>query len=100
MFSSSVLAVSHHPQVRRLVTTNSASRRLVGRFVAGDDLDTATAPIRALVERGLLVTVDQLGEDVTDAADAVATREAYVALLGGLDDLLQVRAHTRSMTPP
>ena len=87
MFSSSVLAVSHHPQVRRLVTTNRASRRLVGRFVAGDDLDTAMAPIRALVARGLLVTVDHLGEDVTDPADAVATRDAYVALLGRLDDL-------------
>jgi proline dehydrogenase len=82
VFSSSVLAVSHHPQVRRLVTTNSASRRLVGRFVAGDDLDTAMAPIHALVARGLLVTVDHLGEDVTDPADAVATRDAYVALLG------------------
>src|SRR5215207_7140608 len=60
MFSSSVLAVTHHPQVRRLVT-NSASRRLVGRFVAGDDLATAVDPIRTLVERGLLVTVDHLG---------------------------------------
>ena len=87
MFSSSVLAVSHHPQVRRLVTTNPASRRLVGRFVAGDDLDTAMAPIRALVERGLLVTVDHLGEDVTDPTDAAATRDAYVTLLGRLDDL-------------
>ena len=87
MFSSSVLAVSHHPQVRRLVTTNSASRRLVGRFVAGEDLDTATTPIQALVERGLLVTVDHLGEDVSDPADAVATRAAYVALLERLDVL-------------
>ena len=86
MFSSSVLAVTHHPQVRRLVT-NSASRRLVGRFVAGDDLATAVDPIRTLVARGLLVTVDHLGEDVTDAADAMATREAYVALLDRLDDL-------------
>ena len=92
MFSSSVLAVSHHPQVRRLVTTNSASRRIVGRFVAGDDLDTATAPIRALVERGLLVTVDHLGEDVSDPADAVATRAAYVALLERLDVLGLVHA--------
>jgi len=86
VFSSSVLAVSHHPQVRRLVTTNSASRRLVGRFVAGDDLDTAMAPIHALVARGLLVTVDHLGEDVADPADAVATRDAYVALLERLDE--------------
>jgi proline dehydrogenase len=87
VFSSSVLAVSQHPQVRRLVTTTSASRRLVGRFVAGDDLDTAMAPIRALVGRGLLVTVDHLGEDVSDPADAAATRLAYVALLDRLHGL-------------
>ena len=87
MFSSSVLTVSHHPQVRRVVTTNSASRRLVGRFIAGDDLDAALGPIRALVQRGLLVTVDHLGEDVTDPADAAATRDSYVTLLGRLDDL-------------
>jgi proline dehydrogenase len=87
VFSSSVLTVSQNPQVRRVVTTNPASRRLVGRFIAGDDLDTAMAPIRALVARGLLVTVDHLGEDVTDAADATATRDAYVALLDRLDDL-------------
>ena len=87
MFSSSVLAVSQHPQVRRLVTTNRASRRLVRRFIAGDDLDTALGAIRALVARGLLVTVDHLGEDVTDTADAVATRDAYVALLDRVDGL-------------
>ena len=87
MFSSSVLAVSQRPQIRRLVTTNPASRRIVGRFVAGDDLDTAMTPIRALVARGLLVTVDHLGEDVTDPAAATDTRDAYVALLERLDDL-------------
>jgi proline dehydrogenase len=84
---SAVLAVSHRPQVRRLITTNPASRRLVGRFIAGDNLDTALTPVRALVARGLLVTVDHLGEDVGDPADAVATRDAYVALLERLDDL-------------
>src|SRR3954464_13325115 len=40
-----------------------------------------------LAGRDLLVTVGHLGEDVTDAADAMATREAYVALLDRLDDL-------------
>ena len=87
MFSSSVLAVSHRPQVRRLITTSSASRKLVGRFIAGDDLDTAIAPVRALVDRGMLVTVDHLGEDITDLADAAATRAAYVTLLDRLDIL-------------
>jgi proline dehydrogenase len=44
-------------------------------------------PIRGLVERGQLVTVDHLGEGVTDPADAAATRAAYVALLDRLDVL-------------
>ena len=73
MFSSSVLAVSHHPQVRRLVTTNSASRRLVGRFVAGDDLDTAMAPIHALVG-------PDLGQDVDEVAGGPGAFEALATL--------------------
>src|ERR671911_141347 len=50
-------------------------------------LPSPVDPIRTLVARGLLVTVDHLGEDVIEAADAMATREAYVALLDRLDDL-------------
>ncbi|MFR9801099.1 proline dehydrogenase family protein [Pseudonocardia sp. RS010] len=84
MFSSSVLAVSRRPLVRRLVTGATAARRVVDRFVAGDTLDAALAATADLTADGLLVTLDHLGEHTTDAGRAVAIRDAYVAALDGL----------------
>ncbi|WP_433507772.1 proline dehydrogenase family protein [Pseudonocardia halophobica] len=84
MFSTSVLAVSRRPLVRRLMTGAPAARRVVDRFVAGDTLDSALATTADLTAAGLLVTLDHLGEDTTDAARAAAIRDAYVAALDGL----------------
>ncbi|GAA4699207.1 proline dehydrogenase family protein [Pseudonocardia yuanmonensis] len=84
MFSSSVLALSRRPLVRRLVTDARATRRVVDRFVAGDTLDDALATTGGLTAAGLLVTLDHLGEDTTDATRAAAIRDAYVAALDGL----------------
>ena len=46
------------------------------RFIAGENVEDAVAAVRPLAERGLLLTLDYLGESVatTDAADE-ATRE-------------------------
>jgi proline dehydrogenase len=84
VFSSSVLALSRRPLVRRLVTGAPAARRVVDRFVAGDTLDDALATTADLTAAGLLVTLDHLGEDTTDSARAAAIRDAYVAALDGL----------------
>jgi proline dehydrogenase len=84
MFGSTLLAVSRLPHVRQLVTTAPGTRRLVDRFVAGDDLGPALAATTELAAQGLLVTLDHLGEDTLDAAQAAACRDAYVDLLDGL----------------
>lgn len=84
MFSSTVLALSNRPLVRRLVTGSSATRGLVDRFVAGDTLDEALTATAALVADGRLVTLDHLGEHTSDAAQATANRDAYVTLLDRL----------------
>jgi len=87
VFSSTVLALSNRPLVRRLVTGSSATRGLVERFVAGDTLDEALTATAALVADGRLVTLDHLGEHTTDAAQATANRDAYVTLLDRLAEL-------------
>ena len=84
MLAPSLLAASQRPRVRRLVTTAPASRRLVDRFIAGASLDDAVDTTRLLTDAGLTVTVDRLGEDTFSLAQADATRDAYVALLGRL----------------
>lgn len=102
MFGTTVLAASRLPAVRRVVTA-SAARGLVDRFVAGESTDDALAACRDLVASGRLVTLDHLGEDVTDPARATANRDAYVTLLdrlgGGLAGAVEVSVKLSALGP-
>ena len=46
--SKALLAASRRPGLRRVVTGNPATRRVVDRFVAGEKLDDALAAVRPL----------------------------------------------------
>jgi proline dehydrogenase len=81
---SALLAVAASQHVREIVTRTPAARALVHRYVAGESSEDAVAVARALRSAGLLVTLDYLGEDTTDAQRAAATAAQYVHLLGKL----------------
>ncbi len=85
MLRTTLLALAREPRVRRAVQGFGPTRALVDRFVAGESVDAAIATARTLVDAGLLVTLDHLGEDVTDPGRATATVEEYLALLDRLD---------------
>ena len=82
-----LLAAASRPGLRRAVTGNPATRRVVDRFVAGETLDDALTAVRALAGNGVLVTLDHLGEDITTRAEAEHSRDAYLALLAALAPL-------------
>jgi proline dehydrogenase len=82
-----LLAASRRPGLRRAVTGNPATRRVVDRFVAGEGLDDVLATVRALSADGVQVTLDHLGEDITTRSEAEHSRDAYLALLEGLAPL-------------
>ncbi|MFC3690179.1 proline dehydrogenase family protein [Aquipuribacter hungaricus] len=82
-----LLAASRNSRLREVVERAPVTRELVRRFVAGTGDDHALEVATELRGQGMLVTLDRLGEDVTDAADAAATRDAYVGLLGRLSAL-------------
>ncbi|WNV76806.1 proline dehydrogenase family protein [Geodermatophilus sp. DSM 44513] len=87
-----LLGASRRPELRRLVTGTPATRRVVDRFVAGETLDEALAVVRSLTGQGIAVTLDHLGEGVTDRGEAERSRDAYLALLDGLAPLRLGRA--------
>src|SRR5690242_12711661 len=87
VLSNALLAASRSPALRRAVVRLPATRRVVDRFVAGETLDDVFGVIRTLTADGIAVTVDHLGEDVTDPAEARRSRDAYLALLEGLAPL-------------
>src|SRR5215218_7079395 len=53
VLQKALLAASRRPGLRRVVTGNPATRRVVQRFVAGETLDEALAAVRALAAVGL-----------------------------------------------
>jgi proline dehydrogenase len=79
-----LLAASRRPGLRRLVTGNPATRRVVERFVAGETLDDAMTVVRTLTADGIEITLDHLGEDITERSEAEHSRDAYLALLAAL----------------
>lgn len=81
MLRQALLAASHSGGVRRLVESAPYSRGVVRRFIAGEEVDDALRVTGALTGDGLLVTLDNLGEDTRDAGQAAATVGNYVTLL-------------------
>ena len=81
MLRSLILAVADNPTVRRLVATAPISRYVVSRFVAGVSTEQAVTVTTALVDAGLTVTLDHLGEGTVDEAGAESTVRAYLELL-------------------
>ncbi|MFC5185299.1 proline dehydrogenase family protein [Actinomadura harenae] len=84
MLAPLLLAAARSARMRGLVTSVPLTRGVVDRFVAGEDLGAAILAIQELNGDGLKVTLDHLGEDTTDRAQADATRDAYLELFKAL----------------
>ncbi|WP_067481327.1 proline dehydrogenase family protein [Actinomadura hibisca] len=84
MLGPVLLTAARSDRLRRLVSAAPVTRPVVDRFVAGETLPDALAAVRALAADGIEVTLDHLGEDITSAAQATATRDAYLRLLEAL----------------
>jgi proline dehydrogenase len=59
--------------------------RVARRYIAGEQLDDALTTVRRLAASGSVATIDILGEHVSSAAQAEATREAYKEALTRLE---------------
>ncbi len=79
-----LLQLAKSDRVRGLVQSAPLSRDVVRRFVAGEQAADAVAAARTLAETGRMATIDHLGEDTTELAQAQATRDAYVTLVSAL----------------
>ena len=79
-----ILAASRSQRLRSTAERWPITRRVVHRFVPGESLDDVMGSIEALRESGRMVSIDYLGEDVTDADTANSTADAYLKLLDAL----------------
>lgn len=84
MLRQPLLMLSRSTTVKNAVTAMPVSSSIVNRYVPGETTDTAVEATRALVDRGLQVTLDYLGEDTLDREQADRTATAYLELLAAL----------------
>ncbi|OBH97671.1 proline dehydrogenase family protein [Mycobacterium sp. E2733] len=79
-----IMAASRRPGLRRAAEVLPVTRRVVHRFVPGETIDSALDSVASLRPSGRYVSLDYLGEDVTDADDAGAAVRVYLDLIDRL----------------
>ncbi len=82
-----ILAAAESSRLRRAVTGLPVTAGIVRRFVAGETRAELIEVARALLDSGRMVSVDFLGENTTDRAQADATVAEYLSLIAELSAL-------------
>ena len=81
LIGRAVLALTEFAPVRSTFARTRPGRALSQRFVAGETLEEAMEAAAALVEAGCEVSLDYLGEHVTDRSEAIRARNDYMTCL-------------------
>lgn len=76
-----ILSTAGRPSVERFVRNSRLTRRVVRRFIAGETADEALLAAAELREQGFRITLDLLGEHVTDGDTADKATDEYARLL-------------------
>ena len=81
MFRSFLIYLSKAAWAQKLVTGWSFAWRAASRFVAGSSIDEAIRAVRGLNEKGINVTLDQLGEHTTTSEEANRAADGIIEVL-------------------
>lgn len=85
MLRAFLLYLSKAAWAQRIVRTWRLAQRAASRFIAGETFEEALEVIRDLNQSGLFTTLDHLGENVTNAAEAASARDEYIRIIQRLD---------------
>jgi proline dehydrogenase len=92
-----ILAASRREGLRRTAERLPVTRDVVHRFVPGETVADVMNSVEQLRHSGRLVSIDHLGEDVTDVDTANATVDAYLRLLDALGTRGEMAAGVRPL---
>ncbi|MET7386680.1 proline dehydrogenase family protein [Streptomyces sp. NPDC005385] len=87
MLGPVILAASRSDKMRRLISAAPVTKPVVDRFIPGETVDQVVPIIKDLTAKGLELTMDVVGEDITTPEQAAAARDAYLALVDHLKEL-------------
>ncbi len=81
MLRALFISLSESRSLRGIAERSAVGQRLSSRFVAGNEVEDAIRVAAELNRRGITVSVDNLGENVTNIAEARASAQLYHQLL-------------------
>ncbi|MEV7558818.1 proline dehydrogenase family protein [Streptomyces sp. NPDC048331] len=87
MLGPVILAASRSDKMRRIVSAAPVTKPVVNRFIPGETVDQVIPIVEELTGAGLEVTLDVVGEDITEVAQSHAARDAYLQLIERLAEL-------------
>jgi proline dehydrogenase len=76
--------LSENKNLRNFAEQSSVGRRVSGRFVAGTDIADAVRTTQAVNRSGMSVTIDNLGENVTNPDEARHSAQLYHQILDAI----------------
>jgi proline dehydrogenase len=81
MLRALFISLSENRSLRGMAERSAIGRRLSSRFVAGTQVEDALRVTQTVNQKGLSVSVDNLGENVTNAEEARASAQLYHEML-------------------
>lgn len=85
MLRRALIAVSQSESLRNVAENTRPARAVAMRFVAGETLDDGIRVARELNAEGMMVSLDELGEEVTDGDVAQRAADSYRRTLERMD---------------
>ncbi|WP_145407297.1 proline dehydrogenase family protein [Paenibacillus xylanexedens] len=82
MYRKTLLTVAGNKTVENLSV--KYGKKLAGKFIAGNTLEEALEEIRILNNKGIMATLDHLGEGITRLSEAALYRDEYLRLVDGI----------------
>jgi proline dehydrogenase len=84
MLRTFFVRLSENPSLRDFAERSSMGRRVSGRFVAGTEIADAVRATQAINRTGMSVTIDNLGENVTNPDEARHSAQLYHQILDAI----------------
>lgn len=81
-----LLRAAGNPTLATTARGSAVVGRVVDRYVAGEDVEACLATAGSLVEQGMQLTLDHVGESVGSMAQAEAAASVYLELLEHIGD--------------
>src|ERR1700733_11216356 len=84
MLRAFFVRLSENPSLRNFAERSSLGRRVSSRFVAGTEIADAVRATQAINRAGMSVSIDNLGENVTNPDEARNSAQLYLQILDAI----------------